>query len=70
MNKTILITGASRGIGAATAIAAAKRGFAVCINYKENTPRALALEQQITVLGGRAQAVSRYLESRGRHAPL
>lgn len=57
MNKTILITGASRGIGAATAIAAAKRGFAVCINYKENMPRALALEQEITALGARAYAI-------------
>ena len=36
MNKVILITGGSRGIGAATAVAAARKGFDVCINYLKN----------------------------------
>jgi NAD(P)-dependent dehydrogenase (short-subunit alcohol dehydrogenase family) len=32
-NKVLLITGSSRGIGAATAIQAAKEGYSVCVNY-------------------------------------
>jgi NAD(P)-dependent dehydrogenase (short-subunit alcohol dehydrogenase family) len=36
MHKVILITGASRGIGAAAARLAAERGYAVCVNYREN----------------------------------
>ena len=34
MSKSILITGASRGIGAATAKLAAERGYSVCMNYR------------------------------------
>lgn len=34
MNRVIVITGASRGIGAATALLAARRGYSVCINYR------------------------------------
>jgi NADPH:quinone reductase-like Zn-dependent oxidoreductase len=33
MSKVMLITGASRGIGAATARLAAARGYALCLNY-------------------------------------
>lgn len=36
MNKVIIITGSSRGIGAATAKLAAARGYDVCINYHKN----------------------------------
>jgi len=32
MSKIVIITGASRGIGAATAIQAGKKGYTVCIN--------------------------------------
>src|SRR4051812_27869664 len=35
-DKVLLITGASRGIGAATARLAAQRGYAVAVNYLEN----------------------------------
>jgi NAD(P)-dependent dehydrogenase (short-subunit alcohol dehydrogenase family) len=35
-NKVIVITGGSRGIGAATAHLAAERGYAVCVNYVRN----------------------------------
>ncbi|WMR35919.1 SDR family NAD(P)-dependent oxidoreductase, partial [Metapseudomonas otitidis] len=35
MRKVMLVTGASRGIGAATARLAAQRGYAVGINYRE-----------------------------------
>jgi len=34
--KTMLITGASRGIGAATALLAARTGFSVIVNYNKN----------------------------------
>lgn len=56
MTKTILITGASRGIGAATAIAAAKKNFTVCINYKSNTQAALQVVDFINKHGGKAVA--------------
>jgi NAD(P)-dependent dehydrogenase (short-subunit alcohol dehydrogenase family) len=36
MRKIVIITGASRGIGAATALLAAERGYAVCVNYRQN----------------------------------
>ncbi|MEM7562505.1 MAG: SDR family oxidoreductase [Pseudomonadota bacterium] len=36
MSKVILITGASRGIGAETARLAAKRGYSLCLNYRSN----------------------------------
>lgn len=39
MKKIILITGASRDIGAATAILAAGRDYHVCINYLKKWPR-------------------------------
>lgn len=54
MNKTILITGASRGIGAATALLAAKQGYDVCINYKENKLAAEQVAKQIKELGRKA----------------
>ena len=36
MNKIMIVTGGSRGIGAATALLAAQRGYAVCVNYLHN----------------------------------
>ena len=55
--KTILITGASRGIGAATALLAARKGYAVAINYASNADAAQAVVQQINTHGGTALAV-------------
>lgn len=43
--KTAVITGASRGIGAAIAVAFAKSGYRVVINYNKSRERAKALEQ-------------------------
>ncbi|WP_230027610.1 SDR family oxidoreductase [Massilia sp. Bi118] len=57
MNKTILITGASRGIGAACALLAAARGYQVCINYRSDTAAALQLVRAIEDAGGSAFAV-------------
>jgi NAD(P)-dependent dehydrogenase (short-subunit alcohol dehydrogenase family) len=57
MKKVILVTGASRGIGAATARIAAERGYAVCINYRNRAQEAEALVRQIESNGGKAIAV-------------
>ncbi|MEB0010258.1 SDR family oxidoreductase [Glaciimonas sp. Gout2] len=54
----ILITGASRGIGAATALLAAERGYAVCVNYVRNRDAAEAVVNAIVVGGGKAIAVA------------
>lgn len=56
--KTIVITGASRGIGAATARLAAQRGCAVCVNYLRNRDAADAIVGEITAAGGRAITVA------------
>jgi NAD(P)-dependent dehydrogenase (short-subunit alcohol dehydrogenase family) len=53
----VLITGASRGIGAATALRAARAGFAVAVNYSRNAEAAKAVVHQIQALGGTAIAV-------------
>ncbi|WP_259756294.1 SDR family oxidoreductase [Pseudomonas sp. GCEP-101] len=56
MKKVMLITGASRGIGAATALLAAERGFAVALNYRRERDTAQALVARITASGGEARA--------------
>jgi NAD(P)-dependent dehydrogenase (short-subunit alcohol dehydrogenase family) len=57
MNKVVLITGASRGIGAATALLAGQRGYAVCVNYRSNLIAARDVVGQIEAGDGRALAV-------------
>ena len=57
MDKIVLITGASRGIGAATALLAARQGWAVAVNYQGNQSAADAVVQQIRDGGGTALAV-------------
>lgn len=56
--KIIVVTGGSRGIGAATAQLAAARGYAVCINYVSNRGAADAVADGIVKAGGRAIAVA------------
>ncbi|MER0407956.1 SDR family NAD(P)-dependent oxidoreductase, partial [Vibrio vulnificus] len=46
VRKVVVITGGSRGIGAATAKLFAQKGFSVCINYKSNTEAAQALVKE------------------------
>lgn len=55
--KILLITGGSRGIGAATARLAASRGYKVCINYQRNQDAARRLVEEIVAKGGSAFAV-------------
>lgn len=57
MDKVALITGGSRGIGAATAVLAARQGWAVAVNYQANQAAADAVVQQIRAQGGTAIAV-------------
>lgn len=57
MDKVLLITGGSRGIGAATAMLAAERGYAVAVNYSAQAQAADQVVQQIRKLGGKAIAV-------------
>jgi NAD(P)-dependent dehydrogenase (short-subunit alcohol dehydrogenase family) len=54
MSPIALVTGSGRGIGAATALLAAKRGYAVCINYLSREERAQAVADEIRAGGGRA----------------
>ena len=53
----LLVTGASRGIGAATAVLAAEQGWAVAVNYVANPQAADVVVQQIRAAGGTAIAV-------------
>ena len=57
MTKIVLITGASRGIGAATALLAAANGYAVAVNYTANSLAADEVVRQIRASGGQAMAV-------------
>jgi NAD(P)-dependent dehydrogenase (short-subunit alcohol dehydrogenase family) len=57
IGKVILITGAGRGIGAATARLAATRGYTVGVNYRSNEEAAEATVAEIRAAGGHAQAV-------------
>ena len=57
MKPVLLITGASRGIGAATAVLAAQQGWAVAVNYTSNASAANSVVQQIQAAGGTAIAV-------------
>ena len=57
MTGVMIVTGASRGIGAATALAAARAGYAVCVNYQSAAERAAAVVDAIRADGGTAIAV-------------
>src|SRR4030088_3537817 len=56
-DKTALVTGASRGMGRATALALAAAGARVVVHYGRNADEARAVVDQIRAAGGRADAV-------------
>lgn len=57
MAGVAIITGGSRGIGAASAVLAAKNGYRVCVNYASNEAAANAVVDRIVLAGGTALAV-------------
>ena len=57
MSKVLLVTGGSRGIGAAVALLAAKQGYAVAINFNGNEVAANTVAKQIRDAGGTAMCV-------------
>jgi NAD(P)-dependent dehydrogenase (short-subunit alcohol dehydrogenase family) len=58
LDNVLLVTGGSRGIGAATARLAAQRGYSVCVNYRQNRDSAQRVVNAIEAHGGRALAVA------------
>ncbi len=56
--RVMLITGAGRGIGAATALLAAERGYDVCVNYRSDAESARGVVEQIQKMGRTAIAVA------------
>ena len=62
-NKTALVTGASRGIGRATAAALASTGAHVLVHYGHSEREAESLVADIHVKGGRADAIQADLET-------
>ena len=57
MRKVLLVTGGSRGIGAATSLLAAQKGWAVAVNYTANSQAADDVVTQIQKAGGEAMSV-------------
>jgi NAD(P)-dependent dehydrogenase (short-subunit alcohol dehydrogenase family) len=57
MSRVILVTGSSRGIGAATAALAAERGYSVCVNYRTNSVAADHVVAQCHAAGANAVSV-------------
>ena len=58
-DKVVVITGGSRGIGRATALAAAARGYRVCIGYATNEAAAQSAIAEIEAKNGKAMAAKR-----------
>lgn len=56
--KVMIVTGGSRGIGAATALHAGRNGYTVCVNYLSNQKSAENVVSEITDSGGEAIAVA------------
>ena len=57
MSRIAVITGASRGIGAATALALAEQGFRVVVNHRDSAERADEVVRAISAAGGEAMAI-------------
>lgn len=57
MDRVAVVTGASRGIGAATALVLAERGFRVVVNYHSSAGQADEVVAAVTAAGGEAVAI-------------
>ena len=66
MDKVLLVTGGSRGIGAATCRLAARQGWAVAVNYTANSLAADDVVREIRAAGGRAMAVQADVADEGQ----
>ncbi|MEM9218855.1 MAG: SDR family oxidoreductase [Cyanobacteria bacterium P01_F01_bin.150] len=58
MEKVLVVTGGSRGIGAATALLAGQQGYAICVNYLRNQTAAETIVDELGKMGIRAIAVA------------
>jgi len=56
MKKVVIVTGGGRGIGAATSLLLAEKGYAVCVNYRSRREEAEDVVKQIKAKGGQAFA--------------
>ena len=70
MDEVLIITGASRGIGAATARIAGRSGYVVCVNYLKNKAAAKQIVEEIKADGGRALAVGANISREGEVVKL
>src|SRR4029077_12918541 len=57
MGRVAIVTGGSRGIGAATALVLAERGFRVVVNYRSSAEQADEVVQAATAAGGEPVAI-------------
>jgi len=57
MARVAVVTGASRGVGAATALALARHGYRVAVNHRASSPRAEEVVATIAAAGGEAVAI-------------
>ncbi|MBO1419813.1 SDR family oxidoreductase [Streptomyces sp. FH025] len=57
LEEVLIVTGAGRGIGAATALLAGRRGYRVCVNYRTDEASAASVVDAIRAEGGTALAV-------------
>jgi len=57
MSKVVVVTGASKGIGAATAVAFGKAGYDVVVNYRNDSGAAAEVVKQIEAIGQKAVAI-------------
>jgi 3-oxoacyl-[acyl-carrier protein] reductase len=68
--RVAVITGASRGIGAATAVVLAERGFRVVVNHRASAPQAEEVVAAIRAAGGEAVAIQADVTAPGEVARL
>lgn len=66
MNPIVIVTGASRGIGAATAVLAAQKGWRVVVNYAANKVAAESVAKRIQDAGGEAMIVQADVADEGQ----